>query len=239
MQSPSCRSYVALQRAPQCKSVIREQWPFGQWQMLDNLIGKNATTPTPLIYSRARFSQISARRPNVCDCTGLLCHFGRTPPLPFSLQNSSRQVVCGASKSLTRFRGNPNLAERKSNRWPYRSQWLSGDLLAPPWKRISRSDLMPRYRHFLFSNLIAIHHYRCYLDVILPSSPSIISSITLMLFFQSHTLTIWSCWVPTWRRRKRITQGYFRKLDGIKLTWWDDAENDPCRKGVSTKERWI
>ena len=62
--------------------------------MLANLIGKNATTPTPLIYSRARFSQISARRPNVCDCTGLLCHFAGTPPPPplFAKQQSAGGV---------------------------------------------------------------------------------------------------------------------------------------------------
>ena len=64
--------------------------------------------------------------------------------------------VCGASKSLTRFRGNPNLAERKSNRWPYRSQWLSGAL--HPSRR-EKGFLDARHWHFL-CRLIGIHHHQ-------------------------------------------------------------------------------
>ena len=152
--------------------------------------------------------------------------------------------VCGASKSLTRFWGNPNLAERKSNRWPYRSQWLSGAL--HPSRREKRF-LDARHWHFL-CRLIGIHHHHatflhhhkdfqychCYKGVILAHYQHDLQHclITLMLFFQSQTLTIWSCWVPTWQRN-----GINDKQSNIMIEfrwwrWWKWWCNDLPWKGV-------
>ena len=212
------------------------------WQTLDDVIGKTLTTtplrysctaahtspnllrmgknstPTPLRYSCtydatlrysvARFSRISCVRPNVY---GL--------PLPFwrRLQNRRRVCVCVWRQQIL------NSIQRKSKlggeeiqpaRWPYRSQWLSGDLPRRGKGFLDPLKPDPDTSHYL-SRIIGIHH-RCYLDVVIsslatalsssppslssPSSQSSFAFITLMLFFQSHTLTIWSCWVPTWKR---------------------------------------
>ena len=101
--------------------------------------------------------------------------------------------------------------------------------LAPlsPWKKISA-----RHWHFL-CRLIGIHHHHatflhhhkdfqychCYKGVILAHYQHDLQHclITLMLFFQSQTLTIWSCWVPTWQR-KGITDKQSNIM--IEFRWW-------------------
>ena len=114
----------------QCESVIREQWPLGQWRMLDNLIGKNATTTTPLIYSRARFSQISGRM-----CATAFPAIMAAPPSLSAKQHSAggvwRQQILNSIQRKSKLGREEIQPVTISVSMAFRG-------LAPPWKRISR-----------------------------------------------------------------------------------------------------
>ena len=103
--------------------------------------------------------------------------------------------------------------------------------LAPlsPWKRISRCTTLtfslPSHRDpSSSSDVLSSSQLSSVLPLLQRRYPCTLSArssayclITLMLFFQSQTLTIWSCWVPTWQGKVKTDK---QSNIMIEFRWW-------------------